>query len=136
MSPTAVVLALSCIQSRSKKWLTDIMISSLTSVGKCFIGPSAMAGGFVWVCYCLCILQSVFPPILLFIFPPSFCSPFCLFRSVSFLGIYTLFFCDIWHGIRAPCGIVWDFYRKTQFGQKWPKNDQKWYIVINFCIKH
>ena len=39
-------------------------------------------------------------------FHPSFCSPFCLFRSGSFVGIYTLVFCDIWHGIRAPCGIV------------------------------
>ena len=35
MSPTAVVLVLSCIQSHNKKLLTDIMIYFLANVGKC-----------------------------------------------------------------------------------------------------
>ena len=136
------------------------MIYSLANVGKCFIGSPFMAGRFLWVCQGLSVLQSVLPPILLSIFPPSFCSFFSLFRSVSFLGIYTLVSCDIWHGIRGPCEIVCVFYRKIWFWQKWQnkktknkkkkkkkkkksKMAQKWdfstilkNFVVNFCLKH
>ena len=100
----------------------DIMIYSQANVGKCFIGPLAKAGRFVWVCQGLCVLQSVFPSILLPIFHPSFCLAFCHFRSVSFLGIYTLVFCDIWHGIRDPCGIVCGIFTEKS---GLSKNDQK-----------
>ena len=91
-------------------------------LGKCFIGPPIMAGSFVWVCQGLSVFQSVFLSIVLSVFPPSFCSPFCLFRSVSFLRIYTLVFCDIWNGIRAPCGIVCGLFTE-KFGLG--KNEQK-----------
>ena len=70
----------------------------------------------------------------------------CLFRSVSFLWIYTSGFCDTWHGIRAPCGIFVEVLQKNlvwaKITKKWSKMAQKWDFVtifknfdINFCIK-
>ena len=98
---------------------------------------------------CLDLLGSLCPPVHLSILPSvhlpvSFCSPFCLFRSVSFLGIYTLVFCDIWHGMRAPYGIVCGiFTEKSGLGKNDQKMAQKWNFstifknfVITFCLKH
>ena len=123
------------------------MIYSLANVGKCFFRTPVMAGRFLWVCQGLSVLRSVFPSILLSIFTPSFCLPFCLFRSVSFAGIYTLVFCDIWHGIRAACGIVCGIFTEksgwAKMTKKWSEMTQKWdfstifkNFVINFCKKH
>ena len=73
---------------------------------------------------CLSLLGSVFPP--------SFCLPFCLFRSESFVGIYTL----VWHWIKASCGIVCGiFTEKSGLGkndQKMVKNDPKMGFFNNF----
>ena len=140
MLSTAVVVVLSCIQSHNKKWLTDIMIYSLENV---LLEPQSWLeglSGFVRVClsfsltFCLSFCPSFLHPSV---------SPFCLFRSVSFVGIYTLVFCDIWHKSRAPCGIVCGIFTEKsdlrENDQKWSKMTQNGIfqnLVINFCLKH
>ena len=123
------------------------MIFSLANVGKCFVGRPAMAGRFVWVCQGLCALQFVFPSILLSIFPSSFCLPFCLFRSVSFLGTYTLVFVIFGMRLGLPQELFVEFLQKNlvwaKINKKWSKMTPKWdfstslkTFVINFSLKH
>ena len=101
---------------------------------------------------CLGLLGSVCPSVCLSVHPSVHLSSILLFALLSlqkcnYLGIYKLVFCDIWHGIRAPYGIVCGIFTEKCFGQKWPKNGQKspqkwefWTIfknsVINFCLKY
>ena len=116
MLSTAVVLVLSCIQSYDKKSLTDIIIYSLANLGKCFIGPPAMTGRFVWfirICLSisLCFCPSLCPSFLHSSVHPS------VFQKGKFfwnLRISCLLY--------FPCGIVCGiFTEKSGLG----KNDQK-----------
>ena len=80
-------------------------------------------------------LGSVRPSII-----PSFCP--LLLLSGGFLGIGSLFFSEIQHGVRGPCGIVFGsarFFEKIIFPQKMDKMGQKQdflnlleNLVINF----
>ena len=107
-----------------------------------FYWTPAMTGRFVWVYQDLSVHQSVFLSIPLSIFPPFFCSPFCLFRRVSFFGIYALVVCYIF-----PVELFVEFLQKNlvwaKMTKKWSKMTQKCdfstifkNFVVDFCLKH
>ena len=77
-----------------------------------------MARRFLEIRVCLSFCLFLYPS-----FCPSFCwscLSFCLFRSLGSLGIYTLVFSYIYHGIMSPYGIVHEFFKeKSALG----KND-------------
>ena len=115
----------------------------MANIGKCFIGPSAMAGMFIQIRVCL----SVFSSILLLIFPSIILSLLCFQKYKFSWNLHIGFFVIFGMGLGVNVELSVDFLKKNQFCAKMIKNGQKvaqkWDFsiilknyVINFCFKH
>ena len=122
MLSTAVVLALSCIQSHNKKWLTDIMIYFLANVGK-----------FYWTLshgwkVCLRLLGSVCPSVHLSVLPSVYLSSILLFALLSFQKCkfsWNLCISFLWY-LAWNQGSLWSCLELLQKNLVWAKMSKNW----------